>query len=53
MRNYFEIADNSKDKTITVNEITTFLESINLKLKKEQLKSLITVYKKYFFNTSF
>jgi hypothetical protein len=53
MRNYFQIADKSKDKTITVNEITKFLESINLKLKKDQLKSLITVIKFFilrFFN---
>ena len=43
MRNYFEIADKSKDKSISMNEITRFLESINLKLRKEQLKDLISV----------
>ena len=45
MRNYFEIADKTKDKSINMNEITKFLESINLKLKKEQLKSLVSVLK--------
>jgi hypothetical protein len=45
MRNYFEIADKNEDKSVNMNEITRFLESINLKLRKDQLKSLIQVFK--------
>lgn len=43
MRNYFEISDSSGDKKVNKNELTEFLDSINLKLKKDQLKALIKV----------
>ncbi|CAF0759543.1 unnamed protein product [Brachionus calyciflorus] len=41
MTNYFELADKSKNKRLNKNEITEFLDSINIKLKKDQLKQLI------------
>lgn len=44
MRNYFEISDSSGDKKVNKNELTEFLDSINLKLKKDQLKALIKVF---------
>lgn len=43
MRNYFRIADKSNDKKLSENEVTAFLDSINIKLKKDQLKKLIKV----------
>lgn len=43
MRNYFELADTSSDKRVTQSEVTKFLESINLKMKKDQIKKLIKV----------
>lgn len=43
MRNYFHLADTSNDKNINKNEVTAFLDSINIKLKKDQLKKLIKV----------
>ena len=33
MRNYFELSDTSNDKKINKNELITFLDSINIKLK--------------------
>lgn len=44
MRNYFQIADKSNDNKVNMNEITRFLESINLKLRKDQLRSMIHVF---------
>ncbi len=41
MRNYFELADTTKDKTVNKTEISKFLNSINIKVKKEQLASLM------------
>lgn len=43
MRDYFELTDTNNDKKVTKNELTAFLDSINLKLKKDQLRSLIKV----------
>ena len=40
MRDYFKISDTNNDKLINKSELTEFLESINLKLKKEDLKLL-------------
>lgn len=53
MRNYFSIADTSNDKKVNENEVTAFLDSINIKLKKDQLKKLMKVISKiknYFSN---
>jgi Ca2+-binding EF-hand superfamily protein len=44
MRNYFELADTSNDRKVNENEVTAFLDSINIKLKKDQLKKLIQVF---------
>lgn len=41
MRNYFELADVSKDKNISESEISALLDSMNIKVKKETLKALI------------
>ena len=43
MRNYFQLADKSKDKKLNQNEVNKFLQSINLKLKPDELKKLILV----------
>lgn len=43
MRNYFELADTTSDKKLSTNEVTKFLDSVNIKLKKDQLKDLIKV----------
>jgi hypothetical protein len=43
MRNYFELADTSKNKKVSVSEVTAFLDSINLRLKKDQLRTMIRV----------
>lgn len=43
MKSYFELADTSNDKKLDKNEVTEFLDSINIKLKKKQLKQLIKV----------
>lgn len=51
MRNYFTIADTSQDRKVTENEMMAFLDSINIKLKKDQLKKLIKVRKKEFILT--
>ena len=40
MRDYFRISDTNNDQKLNKNELTEFLESINLKLKKDQLKLL-------------
>lgn len=44
MRNYFQLADKSKDKKLNQNEVNKFLQSINLKLKPDELKKLILVF---------
>lgn len=41
MRNYFKLADRSNDKKINLNEVSAFLDSINIKLKKDKLKEMI------------
>jgi Ca2+-binding EF-hand superfamily protein len=41
--NYFERADRSNDKKLDKNEINKFLDSINLKMDKQQLKDLFKV----------
>jgi hypothetical protein len=41
MRNYFQLADTSNDKRLNENEVSAFLNSINVKLKKDELKKLI------------
>jgi hypothetical protein len=51
MQGYFQIADKSLDKRINENEITSFLNSINLKLKKETLKKLIRVINFFILST--
>ncbi|RNA22069.1 1-phosphatidylinositol 4-5-bisphosphate phosphodiesterase delta-1 [Brachionus plicatilis] len=43
MKSYFELADTSNDKKLDKNEVTEFLDSINIKLKKKQLKQLIKI----------
>lgn len=43
MKSYFELADTSNDKKLAKNEVTEFLDSINIKLKKKQLQQLIKV----------
>lgn len=54
MRNYFELADTSSDRKIDESEVTAFLDSINIRMKKDQLKKLMKVIcQKYFnFNSS-
>ena len=44
MRNYFELANTNKDNKLSKNEVTAFLDSINIKLKKDQLRQLIKVF---------
>jgi hypothetical protein len=44
MRNYFRLADTSNDKKVSESEFSEFLETINIKLKKDQLKKLINVF---------
>ena len=41
--NYFNQADRSNDKKLDKSEINKFLDSINLKMDKQQLKDLIKV----------
>ena len=48
MRNYFKLADRSNDKKINLNEVSAFLDSINIKLKKDKLKEMINVSFKIF-----
>jgi hypothetical protein len=43
MRNYFQLADKSKDHKLNQKEVDKFLASINLKLKPDELKKLIMV----------
>ena len=43
MKSYFELADTTNDKKLDKNEVTGFLDSINIKLKKKQLQQLIKV----------
>ena len=43
MRNYFRLADTSNDKKISESEFSAFLDTINIKLKKDQLKKLMNV----------
>ena len=45
MRNYFQLADKSKDNIVSEHEATAFLEKINIKVKKDKLKSLYKVNK--------
>ena len=40
---YFKLADRSNDKKLDKSEINKFLDSINLKMDKQQLKDLIKV----------
>lgn len=40
---YFKIADKSKDKHLNFEEMANFLESVNFKIKKQDLKYLIKV----------
>lgn len=40
---HFLKADKGNDKIIDLNEIDAFLESLNLKLKKEQISTLLDV----------
>ena len=42
MRNYFQLADTSNDKKLNENEVSAFLNSINVKLKKDELRKLIS-----------
>lgn len=41
MRNYFEIADTSRDRCISESEVSDFLKSKNLKISKKGLASLM------------
>ena len=43
MRNYFKLADKSNDERLDKNEISTFLDSINIRLKKNKLTDLVDV----------
>jgi Ca2+-binding EF-hand superfamily protein len=43
MRNYFELADTGTDKRLNTNEVSHFLNSMNLKLKKDLVKKLMQV----------
>ena len=45
MRNYFQLADKSKDNIVSEHEATAFLEKINIKVKKDKLKALYKVNK--------
>ena len=43
LKTQFLKADKGNDKTIDLDEVDAFLESLNLKLKKEQIATLIKV----------
>jgi Ca2+-binding EF-hand superfamily protein len=43
MKNYFKMADGSKDGTLSLSEVHEFLKKINLKFTKEELKNLMRV----------
>ena len=49
MISYFELADKSSDKKLNKNEITEFLDSVNIKLKKDELRQLLKVNFKFCF----
>ncbi len=49
LKSQFKKADKGNDKTIDLNEVDAFLESLNLKLKKEQIAALINVIEKIIF----
>ncbi len=43
LKSQFAKADKGNDKTINLKEVDAFLESLNIKLKKEQITALINV----------
>ena len=50
MQNYFNIADKSKDQSVSYDEISRFLQKINLKMTKEQIQAYFSVvYNEFFF----